>query len=55
MAKLAFGPSATSGDYVMVSRDKGHSWSKPKGIASPLTVGYSLLVTTGQDSCLARH
>ena len=46
-------PSAAAGDYVMVSLDKGHTWSKPRRIATPLTIGYTLLAATGRDSCFA--
>ncbi|MBM3801774.1 MAG: exo-alpha-sialidase [Acidimicrobiia bacterium] len=45
-------PSAAAGDYVMASADKGRSWTKPKRIAAPLTVGYTYLAPNGQDSCL---
>lgn len=45
-------PSATAGDYVMVSQDKGKTWSKPQRITDPLTIGYTLLAATGPDSCL---
>ena len=45
-------PSAAAGDYVMVSLDKGHTWNQPRGIATPLTIGYTLLAATGRDSCL---
>ena len=44
-------PSAAAGDYVMVSLDKGHTWNKPRRIATPLTIGYTLLAATGRDSC----
>lgn len=45
-------PSAAAGDYVMVSHNKGRTWSKPQRIAEPLTVGYTLLAATGPASCL---
>ena len=45
-------PSAEAGDYVMVSYDKGKTWSQPRRIAEPLTVGYTFLADTGPDSCL---
>ena len=45
-------PSAAAGDYVMVSVDKGHTWSRPVKVADPLTVGYTLLAPTGPDTCL---
>ena len=45
-------PSAAAGDYVMVSFDRGHTWSPPRRIARALTVGYTMLAPTGNDSCL---
>ncbi len=45
-------PSAEAGDYVMVSYDKGKTWSERRRIADPLTIGYTLLAPTGPDSCL---
>ncbi len=45
-------PSAEAGDYVMVSYDKGQTWSQRRRIADPLTIGYTLLAATGPDSCL---
>jgi hypothetical protein len=45
-------PSAAAGDYVMVSVDKGQTWSRATKIAEPLTVGYTLLAPTGPDTCL---
>ena len=45
-------PSAEAGDYVMVSYDKGKTWSQRRRIADPLTIGYTLLAATGPDSCL---
>jgi hypothetical protein len=45
-------PSAAAGDYVMVSVDKGRTWSRPAKIAEPLTVGYTLLAPTGPNTCL---
>jgi hypothetical protein len=45
-------PSAAAGDYVMVSPDRGHTWSEPRKIAEPLTQGYTQLAATGPDSCL---
>ena len=45
-------PSGDAGDYVMISRDKGNTWSQPTKIAEPLTAGYTLLAVTGVDSVL---
>ena len=45
-------PSAEAGDYVMVSYDKGKTWSQRCCIADPLAIGYTLLAATGPDSCL---
>ena len=45
-------PSGDAGDYVMVSLDKGHTWSEPQKLAEPLTTGYTLLAKTGPDSCV---
>lgn len=45
-------PSAAAGDYVMFSLDQGHTWSKPRKIAEPLTSGYTQLAAAGPDSCL---
>ena len=45
-------PSEAAGDYVMVSLDKGKTWSEPRKIAEPLTSGYTLLAATGTDTFL---
>ena len=45
-------PSAMAGDYVMVSLDKGETWSQPQRITDSLTIGYTLLAATGPDNCL---
>ena len=45
-------PSNAAGDYVMVSLDKGETWSKPWKIADPLTSGYTLLAPSGPDHFL---
>lgn len=45
-------PSEAAGDYVMVSLDKGKTWSEPRKIAEPLTSGYTLLAATGPDTVL---
>src|SRR5439155_4765237 len=45
-------PSAAAGDYVMFSLDKGHSWTKPKRIATPLTLGFTRLAPNGPNSFL---
>ncbi len=45
-------PSAAAGDYVMFSSDRGHSWSRPRRIAEPLTAGYTWLVAASADSCV---
>ena len=45
-------PSAAAGDYVMFSPDKGHTWSRPRKIAEPLTQGYTQIASTGPDSCV---
>lgn len=45
-------PSAAAGDYVMFSRDKGHTWTKPRRIALPITIGYTWLAPSGTDSCV---
>lgn len=45
-------PSAEAGDYVMISYDKGKTWSKPVKTAEPLTVGYTRVAPTGPRSFL---
>jgi len=45
-------PSEAAGDYVMVSLDKGKTWSEPRKFAEPLTSGYTLLAATGPDTVL---
>lgn len=45
-------PSEAAGDYVMVSLDKGKTWSEPRKLAEPLTSGYTLLAATGPDTVL---
>jgi hypothetical protein len=45
-------PSGDAGDYVMFSRDRGRSWTKPRQIAQPLTRGYTALAPAGPDACL---
>jgi hypothetical protein len=45
-------PSAAAGDYVMFSVDGGRTWTKPRRIALPLTVGYTWLAPAGPDSLL---
>ena len=45
-------PSASAGDYVMFSPDKGYTWSRPRKIAEPLTQGYTQIAATGPDSCV---
>ena len=45
-------PSEAAGDYVMVSLDKGKTWSEPRKIAEPLTSGYTLLAASGPDTVL---
>ena len=45
-------PSEAAGDYVMVSLDKGKTWSEPRKFAEPLTSGYTLLAATGPNTVL---
>ncbi len=45
-------PSEAAGDYVMISLDKGKTWSEPRKIAEPLTSGYTLLAASGPDTVL---
>jgi hypothetical protein len=45
-------PSREAGDYVMFSLDKGQSWTRPRRIAAPLTLGFTRLAAIGQDSFL---
>ena len=37
---------------ILLSEDNGKTWSEPRRIADPLTIGYTLLAATGPDSCL---
>jgi hypothetical protein len=42
--------STAAGDYVMFSLDKGHTWSKPRRIAEPLTLGFTRAASVERDS-----
>jgi len=45
-------PSSAAGDYVMASADGGRTWTRPRRIADPLTLGFTRLAPSGPDSCV---